>query len=359
MKKILVFTDKISLSGASKIVNWLTNKLANEKDLEVTLITHLKLDDQRYVNPNIKRIKLCVRNGNRVIHGFSTIKRLRKIIRKEKFDLCIGFLPTECLYLLMSAIALNAKVIVCERSDPYFEKSLIADIGRFLYQFADGAVFQTDGAKCYFNLSLQRKGIVIPNPAFPINGNITPYLKRKHIIVTSGRLFIRQKRQDILIKAFKKVCEVDNKVILRIYGDGPDKTHLIRICDQLGVIDRVEFKGNAKNVENLIGECKVFVLSSDYEGIPNVIIEAMQQGVPVITTDCSPGGARVLIDNGINGSIVPIHNVNELAFEILRILKNPEIAVKYIENGLKITDRYNEEKIFSMWNQYIRKFLGV
>lgn len=356
MKKILIFTDKISLSGASKIVSWLANKLS-KSEIEITLVTYLPIEDKRSINKNVKRIKLNVVEKIRILRSIIIIKNLRKIIQEEKFDLCIGFLPTECLYLQCAAIALRTKIIVCERSDPYFEKSIIANISRYFYCFADGAVFQTLEAKKYFSKGLQTKSVIIPNPAFCSNKKIIPYFERKNIISTSGRLFIRQKRQDILLKAFKKLCESDNKSILKIYGDGPDKEELNKLCKLLNISDRVFFEGNVKEVESLIGESKVFVLTSDYEGIPNVIIEAMQQGVPVVSTDCSPGGARVLIKNGVNGSLVPIRDVVSIATQIEKILNDFSIAKKYIENGLNIVNVFDEEKIFNMWNQYICSFL--
>ena len=356
MKKILIFADKISLSGASKIISWLVNKLAISGK-EITFITHLEYQDKYEIKMNVRRVKLDVVGKIRVFRGISIINNLRKIIKKEDFDLCIGFLPTECFYLQCAAIGLKSKIIVCERSDPYFERSLIANLGRYVYNFADGAVFQTEEAKKYFSERLQEKSIVIPNPSFISGNKIIPYYKRKNIICTSGRLFIRQKRQDILLKAFKKICEVHNDSILKIYGDGPDVGKLNQLCRELNILDRVFFEGNIKNVESMIAESRVFVLTSDYEGIPNVIIEAMQQGVPVVSTDCSPGGVRVLIEDGINGSIVSMRDIDAIAEKVSEILTNPSVAEKYIENSLKIIDKFNEEKIFSIWNQYIDSFL--
>ncbi len=356
MKKVLIFADKISLSGASKIISWVVNGLSiNGKN--ITFVTYLAQEDSRDINICVKRIKLDVMGKSKILRSLSVISGLRKIIKKENFDLCIGFLPTECLYLQCATIGINTKIIVCERSDPYFERSIIANFGRYLYNFADGAVFQTEKSKKYFSKKLQRKSIVIPNPSFPLKNKIIPYCNRENIICSSGRLFIRQKRQDILLKAFKKICDKDNNVILKIYGDGPDAKKLKQLCKQLGILNRVFFEGNVKNVESLISQSKAFILTSDYEGIPNVIIEAMQQGVPVVTTDCSPGGARVLIEDGVNGCIVPIRDVDAIAMKTIEILNNSSVAEQYIANSLKVVDKFNEKKIFDMWNQYIDSFL--
>lgn len=358
MKKILIFADKISLSGASKIIAWIVNRLSQNK-INVTLITYLPIKDQRSIDPKVERIILDIPRNNRFSRGVLIIKKLRNIIKKEKFDLCIGFLPTECLYLQIATIFLKNKILVCERSDPYFERSCMANIGRFFYRFANGAVFQTSEAKDYFPVSLKEKSVVIPNPAFSSKKPIIPYSNRENIIVTSGRLYIKQKRQDILLNAFSKVCEWDENVILKIYGDGPDREKLVRLSKELDIFNRVIFEGNVNNVESLIGNSKVFVLTSDYEGIPNAIIEAMQQGVPVVTTDCSPGGARALIENGIDGSIVPIRDIDGIAMKVKSILSDQSIAETYIKNGLKIKERCSEDKIFSMWLQYLDTFSGV
>lgn len=351
--KIVFFTDKISYSGASKIICWLANKITNDNS-DVTLITHIDTEDQKNIDKKIKRIKLKNKDKNKIIHGIKTIINLHKIIKKEKPDICIGFLPTECLYLLIASRFCKTKVIVCERSDPYFEKSFIANLGRFFFRYADGAVFQTNGAKEFFSKKIQDKSIIIPNPAF-INKKQIQKIEKKYELSTSGRLFIKQKRQDILLRAFKLVADKDKNIKLKIYGDGPDLKYLKELSKELNIEKKVFFEGKVNNIEEKISASKIFILTSDYEGIPNSIIEAFQVGLPVISTDCSPGGASFLIKNDINGYIVPIQDYQELSKKILKLLNNDILLNKMSKNNLIKIQEFDENKIYIMWKKYIKR----
>lgn len=357
MKKILFFIDKVSASGASKIISWLVNNLQLE-NVEITLASYITSDTRWTIADSVKRVLLTVNQENKIKRGTSVVYQLRSLIRKNRYSVCVGFLPTECLYLQLATVGLKTKVIVCERSDPFLERSKIADLGRFVYRFADGAVFQTENAKAYFPHSLQNKSAVIPNPAFKLNIIGPDYYKREKHVSNSGRLYINQKRQDVLLKAFKIVTDYDEDVILDIYGDGPDKDKLISLSSELKLGERVKFWGNVNNVEERISSSRLFVLTSDYEGIPNVIIEALQCGVPVVSTNCSPGGAELLIQNEKNGFIVPREDYKELAEKILFMLSNVDIAKKMSERAPKVVEDFSENKIIVMWENYLNRFLG-
>lgn len=354
--RVLIFIDKISYSGASKIVCWVSNGLLRA-GIDVTLVTHQKQDAARMLDSRVHCIQLEVGQGNRISRGLRSIAKLRKLIKSGDYGLCIGFLPTECFYMRVATAFLGVPMIVCERSDPYLERGLIADIGRFSYRFADGAVFQTEGAKNFFPLSLQKRSVVIPNPAFQNKTAMIPYAQRGDTIAYSGRLHIRQKRQDVLLRAFSQVCKTNDSVQLVLYGDGPDRQELKRLAINLHIDGRVHFAGRINNVEEAISSSKLLVLSSDYEGIPNVILEALQMGVPVVSTDCSPGGAALLIQNGVNGFLAKRDSVADLADKIQQVLDNTELAAQMAAHAPQITQRFREEDVLNEWIQYIETFL--
>lgn len=351
--KILFFVDKVSYSGASKIISWLVNNLEME-NTEIFLATYNSCDDAREIKEGVKRIRLNVFGRGRILKGISIVSALRKAINEKKFDLCVGFLPTECLYLQLALLGKRIPVVVCERSDPYMEKSMIATIGRFFFRFASGAVFQTEGAKAFFPLSLQRRSVVIPNPVFQIDVPFIPYDLRENVIACSGRLYIQQKRQDVLLRAFADVCKHNDQIQLVIYGDGPDEDALRAITAELGITHRVVFAGKVVHIEEKLSHCKLFVFTSDYEGIPNSILEALQVGVPVVSTDCSPGGARLLIQDGENGYVVPREDVNGLAHKIMYMLDHPEHAGSCARKARKVSEIYAEEVILGKWESYFQ-----
>ena len=113
------------------------------------------------------------------------------------------------------------------------------------------------------------------------------------------------------------------------------------------------FHGDVVDAAKKIGNVKSLVLTSDYEGIPNVIMEAFAMGVPVVSTDCSPGGARVLIDNGQNGFIVPVGNASALAEKMCEIVENDIQANKFIVSAQIKLELFRPEVIFNMWNDFL------
>ena len=94
-----------------------------------------------------------------------------------------------------------------------------------------------------------------------------------------------------------------------------------------------------------IWDSAMFVLSSDYEGISNSMIEALSMGVPVISTDCPVGGSRAYIEDGVSGLLTPVGDAQALAAAMLRIAENPDFARSLSANGAGIKEKYSLEKI--------------
>ena len=144
---------------------------------------------------------------------------------------------------------------------------------------------------------------------------------RTPVVLTVGRLFIRQKDQPTLLKAFAEILK-SRSAKLVVLGEGPDKARLTDLACQLGVHSSVDFVGFQTNPFAYMARAQVFVLSSAYEGLPTVLIEAMACGVPVVATDC-PSGPREILEGGKWGLLVPVGDWRLLARGILDTLDDP------------------------------------
>ena len=122
--------------------------------------------------------------------------------------------------------------------------------------------------------------------------------------------------------------------------------------------DKVIFKGLVRDIPDHIKDSKAFVMTSDFEGLPNALIEAMACGLTCITTDCSPGGARELISNNVNGVIVPCGNPTKFADAVVNLLNNPDVADAMGREAQKITEKLNPEVIYSQWIEYIEEIIS-
>lgn len=279
---------------------------------------------------------------------------IRQIVKEHDIDIVISWRTNAGSYATLATLGMKAKTVFCERSDPYMEPSSIHAITTFLASLSDGGVFQTAKARDYYK-RLAPKATVIPNPIdsdiqMP---DIVEYASRPKDIVYVGRMSIHQKRQDILLKVMKCIHSELPDYKLRMYGDGNDLEKLKEMTREMGLEDVVVFEGAINNVVERIKHARLLLLTSDYEGIPNVILEAFQAGVPVVSTDCSPGGCHVLIENGKNGYITPFRDYETTAKKAVTLLQNEALAVQFCENSRRKIKEFLPEKIYSMWDEYI------
>lgn len=351
--KILFLNTNIGYGGATKIMLWLAGKLAGDGH-NVTFLTYRSAAESRQVPVGVKHQHMQLETDGHSVGGMlKSVVQLHRYFRKERFDLGIAFLTPSHLRLSLAAIETSMKVLVSQRGDPYQStpsRSLQSRIERFAWNRADKYVFQTRQAMEYYDKRIMARAVVIPNPVKPLRRTAERVPDNR--IVNVARLDIRQKRQDLLIEAFKLICDDYPGISLHFYGDGDDETKLRKMA---GNNSRIFFEGVTTNVVDSIQNARMFVLSSDFEGIPNALIEAMSLGVPCISTKCSPGGAELLIDDGYNGLLSSRGDVKDLTKTIRRFLDNPEFSEQCGREAMGIADTFSEDRIFKLWNQVIHQ----
>ena len=234
---------------------------------------------------------------------------------------------------------------------------------------AAGCVFQTEEAKEFFDEILQEKSVIICNPVnekYLSAKRKTPEKK----IVCVGRL-VAQKNQMLLVNAFEKILEKYPDYHLYLYGDGSDdecKEELLKYVDKgriflkeeyaLFLKDHVHFMGLSSTLETDMADAAMFVLPSNYEGMPNALMEAMALGLPVISTDCPCGGSRYWIEPGITGQLVPVKNVNSMAQAMEYYIRNPKEAETMGEKAREKLKEATMDKVSEQWKKYIFKVLN-
>ena len=248
----------------------------------------------------------------------------------------------------------RGKIIYSERGDPYDDEysGLLGLIRQHAIKRINGFVFQTEGARDFFDENIRMRSTVIHNPLSISPDKREPSIVRDKRIVSVGRLH-PQKNQRLLIEAFAKIAAEFADYSLEIYGDGPLKEDLERLINDKGLKTQVHLLKARKDIFSAIKNAAMFVLSSDYEGMPNALMEAMALGMPCISTDCRPGGARALIESGVNGIIVPCGDSMDLAEKMSFLIKNSETANKYGEKATHIAETHTPEAIFKQWEKFI------
>lgn len=369
--KILFMIPHLTYSGAPKMMAWVANQMA-EKGHEVHLLTFFSEEQAHILHDSVVTHSLKVtQSESRLIRNttgmFRTIIRLHQLVKHLKPDIVVSFLDSVgYVYLPIGSVFTKSKFVVSERVDPYSYCGKLAHIRFGLMKFAHGCVFQTEGARKFFKpyKKIFNHSNVIPNPVVlsekvrMLRMNIPTYEERNKRIVTVGRLSVSQKRQDVLLDAFKLFHETHPEYKLFIYGDGDDMAKIQAMIDENGLSEHVVLAGRTNRVEEEIFHAAAFSLTSDFEGIPNALIEALSIGVPSVSTDCSPGGAALLIQDGINGFLVPCGDAEAIAEKLSTIVDNAEISNRFSHNSLSVAEKYSENVIGDHWEKFFVNILN-
>lgn len=282
---------------------------------------------------------------------FTTI-RLRKLIKEKKPDVVVSFMAEPNFRAIIATIGLRTKCLVSVRNDPEKEypNTLFKLAARTLYRLADGIVFQTSEAKAWFSQSIQKKSRIIFNQVDTVFFD-TKLKMNREAIVTTGRL-VPQKNHELLIRAFALVADRirDNLII---YGDGELENYLKGLVNELGINNRVFFPGATQNIPEALSSAKMFVLSSDFEGMPNSLLEAMAIGLPCISTDCPCGGPRNIVEHEKSGILVPVGDVVAMSTAIENVVTNDGKLCNLGENAKIRARLFRPDVILQEWKEYI------
>ena len=346
-------TSSMGKGGAERVISVLANELINENEVSILLNT---TKDKAYELD--ERIKLLETDKKEIpIALIRNLRRLyvsEKLIKKEDPDIIISFLPMPSYRVLLLRKYIKKPIIICDRNDPKREyKSFINKfLMKKLYKKADGFVFQTKEQKEFFDEEIQSKSVIIYNPIKTEFLNKNESALKEDTIINVGRL-VEQKNQKMLINAFLKISNKYKNYKLKIFGTGPLEKQLTEQIQELNLQGKVQLCGVSDDIKKELEKAKIFVLSSDYEGMPNALIEAMAVGLPVISTDCPCGGPRELINNEENGLLIEANNTEELVEKLEYLIENKEKAISIGKKAEVIKEKLNLTNIVKQWQSYI------
>lgn len=347
MKKILFFISSMEDGGAQRVISQLSNNLV-ERGFDVEILKYFKGENVFKLNEKIK-VNSIEENTN-TTSKLTNIKWLRKYIN-DNSDIVISFLAP---FNIIALLANNSKpIIVADRNDPRLVPSnkIIRKLRDVLYQKADAVVLQTNDNKNYFNKKVKSISYVIPNP-ISMDDYVGKALntKKEKVIVSVGRLE-KQKNQLLLINAFAKVYEKHNDYKLIIYGEGNYRKELEDRIKELKLEETIKLPGSTNKVFDDISSAEAFVLSSNYEGMPNALMEAMCLGLPVISTKVS--GSTDLIINEENGLIIDINDELALVKSINKLIEDKDNANNLAVNAIKLNEKIKVSTIVDKWENII------
>lgn len=281
---------------------------------------------------------------------------VRRLISERKPQLVLSMPEEIGIYVIAAMLGTGIPVVVSERNNPWVmpDRKVTRILRRLMYPLVKGLIFQTKQAASFFPASQQRKGIVLPNPLDVNNLPAVYEEEREKTVVSAGRL-ADQKNFPLLIEAFAQFHKKHPDYKLVIYGEGDKRQQLEALAAEKLPEGVWCFPGRVDDLPERIGRCGIFALSSDFEGVPNVLIEAMAVGTPSVSTDCAPGGAAELIESGKNGLIVPVGDAEALAEGLAYMADHPAEAAAMAAEGVKIRERLDAEKVAADWLAYLKR----
>ena len=361
-RKIVFHLNCLEQGGAERVVTNLANQFV-ENGYQVIIATEWYGEGEFRPDERVKRVHVGLREGDEkkhhLIQFLLRVKYLKEFLKKEKPDILIPFARKALYRGLTAAYFIKIPVLISIRTDPaghYEERSDKLQIP-ILFPRADGCVFQTEGAKEFFAPRLQDNSRIILNPINEKYIGVSEPEKRTKTVVQSGRL-VDFKNQPMLVRAFMKVHEKHPDYDLKIYGgDSHDGTKEILedLIRQYEAQNYIHLMGASDSLEKDLADAAIYAFTSDWEGLPNALMEAMALGLPIVATDCPCGGPRTIMTHEVDGLLIPIKDEQALVDGINRLIENPELAKRLGSQARRIAERANSRTVFEQWRDYIEE----
>lgn len=344
--RIMFVCDTMGSGGAERVISILSNSFAlKEHGVSILMIGS---DASRPFYSLSDKIKL-IHLSSEKLGFFKKAKKIKKVIIDDKPDIVISFLSYVCIYVWCALKHTKIPYIVSERNDPNHRGRLKQYLLNKSFKKAKGCVFQTEDALNWYKKISKNKSIIIHNP---VNLDYCPVdvSKVKNQILYVGRLN-EQKNCSLLINAFKIFEQKHPGYTFKMYGNGPLESELKKQVVNNNLDNKVFINPSSKTWQKDECDSAIFVLGSRFEGMPNVLAEALSLGIPSVSTDCTIGGPKELkkifpnlLVLSKDDSSSNFANAMEEALVIKRLV--PEIP-----------EELKEENIVNKWLSFIDKVL--
>ena len=352
------FSGDITRSGGTENVSiMIANELFGKTNYEISFVSLFEERDAPFfpISPGIRRFSLYATPTHGIQHYFDTCNRLRKIVTERHIDLLIDIDGILDMYSLPVKRKTGVRVISWEHFNylqnpgvPYRKLTR-----RWAARSADGIVTLTETDKKLYqsNLRLKCPVMAIPNPMEKPDASVS-YNADSHLILSSGRLTY-QKGFDLLVKVAGKVLPEHPDWTWVILGEGEDRLTLEREIQNAHLHGRLILKGRVDDVDSYYRRAAMFVMTSRFEGLPMVLLEAKAHRLPLVSFDCLTGPAEI-IEDGVNGVIVPPNDIEAMATAVDGLVMNRSTRIEYSNMSDSNAERYDMRTIREHWLRLLR-----
>lgn len=305
---IAFITPSLTFGGRERVLSKLIN-YCHDKGDSVHVVMYAK---ERVVSfPIAKEVTMHEPSfsfgKNELLYAIKSLFYIRKTVKVNHIDTIVSFEEKWNRFALLAVVGLKIRRVISNRNNPYRDYGFVdRKLAQWLYPQADVLIAQTKIAKDVYEKRYRlKKCVVIGNPIDHINVNVDDN-ERENIVICVARL-MKSKNHDRLVNIFSKTKNEGWKLVLvgGAFGKEDLSIKLKKQISELGLDDKVILAGASKDVNSYLLKSKIFAFTSDHEGFPNSIGEAMAAGLPVVSYDCVAGPSD-MIDDGISGYLVPV-----------------------------------------------------
>lgn len=354
-KKILIVTNTLGHGGAQRVAVRLANALSVRhevylaffsKEINYTVsdkVRTLDIGEAMGIHNVIWPFRLLVYQFFR-LRGFLFFSRFRL---REKPDATLSFLHRpDMLNILAPSPGIR---VLSERNNPKMKDKVYFINSRVMFSLADRVVFQSETVRNMFPKAIRRKGTVIPNP---VEVSCLATEPVGHKIVAVGRLH-SQKNFPLLIRAFAMFSKDHPEHSLHIYGEGDDFHKLRMLVKELSLQEKVLFDGFQDDVHRAIRDAEMFVMSSDYEGMPNALLEALMMGLPCIST-LFEGAGEFFSGKGSEACLLtPLGDEKALSAAMAALADDPLRRRDLARKGAEYAQKYSIDEVIPLWESIL------
>jgi len=359
--KLLFVVDSFG-GGAGNVIQILANAFAEKGNDASVLLLNGKRVESKYDLSKINVIDYPLgkyaKGHTPVDRIYKSVKAIRKQFDSIQPDVIISFL-TELNILCCMANKKNIPLIVSERNDP--AKDNVKKYWKLLrnkyYKKADRVVVQCSNFKEFAGGRFKENCSVIPNPILEPAAVRSGYELHSPVrLISLGRLQA-QKNFKWMIDRMEELKAINNNFVLSIYGSGVLKDELDEYIKQKGLQDHVKLAGYAVDTYSALAESDIYLMTSDYEGFPNALSEAMAVGLPSVSRLCHEG-IRDLVQDGTNGFLVEKDQCQLFVERILSLCQDHQLYSLIGKSAKDVACTFSVERIVSMWKQEIDRCMG-
>lgn len=351
MKKVLISITTLFGGGAERVVSLWANAL-HDKGYDVSLLIYGRSEGEYPINENIQIHTVAENYAKYQQMGYlQRLKRMRRIVKEVHPDVLINFLPRMQIWMMFATMFMKLRRVETVRISPWqvaIRRKSEAFLWKLCFVRSSDVIIQTQEQGEFFSEKVRRKCWVIPNPIGQqyIDNPKEAYSKQALHFMAAGRV-TKQKNYPMMINAFKILNDKYPDTRLSIYGAGDQGyvAKLQELIDGLGLQECVTLEGRSNNISEELRRRDVFLMTSDFEGMPNALAEAMATGLVCVSTDCRTG-PKDLIKHGENGFLVPVGDVDKLAAVMEEIVRMDSVHMEQMGRAAResVLDLCSEEK---------------